>query len=92
MRKQIHPHSHDATILHTNGATTWSFCLASGPRTSKWAARPGDANKGTLALTSTVLYEISDVDVFLGRRPGVSPANENAISRFKKRWKGSGLH
>jgi len=29
MRKQIHPHSHDATILHTNGATTWSFCFAS---------------------------------------------------------------
>jgi len=79
MRKQIHPHSHDATILHTNGATTWSFCLASpGPRSV-------DAKPGSLALTSTALYEISDVDVFLVRKRGVFHANDNAISRFKKR-------
>lgn len=83
MRKQIHPLWCYSTTLHTNGATTRSFW-----RTQS-SAYPGlrqrEAKQGSLALTNTALYEISDVDVFLVKKRGVFHVNENAISRFKKR-------
>lgn len=72
-RKQIRRCLQNTAILHTNGATTWSFCLNSVVRDTKEPA-------GTR-------YEISDVDGFVlfQKKTYATHTTEGALSRFKKR-------